>query len=173
MERWIRISKIYEVSSSGRVRSIDRIVNAKLGSKKRTAGRILKQVVSSEGYGMVNVGGLNSVSVHRLIAGAFIPNSNGLPCVNHKNGIKTDNRIENLEWVTYSDNTKHSYKIGLQKPQRGTAHVNAVLDDLSVRVIREAYELNMGTQSQIAKYFGISQQHVSDIINKRRWTHSI
>lgn len=57
-------------------------------------------------------------SVHRIIAEKYIPNPENKPCVNHKNGIKDDNRIENLEWVTYSENEKHSYDVLGKKGQR-------------------------------------------------------
>lgn len=115
----------YEVSNLGRVRSLDRNVKSKasLSGYSKVKGRILRQGIASNNYCMValyNDKVQNCRTVHSLIAGAFIPNPNSLPCVNHINGIKTDNRIENLEWVTYSENNYHEVReLGRVAPWKG------------------------------------------------------
>ena len=70
-------------------------------------------------------------SVHREVALKFIPNPNSLPTVNHKNGVKTNNRVENLEWLSHADNTSHANDLGLVKRQKLSC------DD--VRKIRRLY----------------------------------
>ena len=98
----------YQVSNLGRVRSLN---YHRMGITK-----LLKARKDKDGYNMaflVRSGYNRPVGVHRLVAQAFIPNPNNYPCVNHKNEVKDDNRVENLEWCTVRYNTL--YGTGVQR----------------------------------------------------------
>ena len=96
---------LYQVSDHGNVKSL-------IGEDKI----ILKPSINPGGYYNVVLKGRKTRRIHRLVALAFIPNPNNLPEVNHKDGIKTNNKLNNLEWTTSSKNQKHSYRLGLSKP---------------------------------------------------------
>ena len=104
----------YQASSLGRIRSLDRVVKRRNWSSFRLPGRVLKPRLSHKGYllvGLCTEARTKNYSVHRLVARAFIPNPKGKPEINHRNGDKTDNRVENLEWVTTAENVRHSITV--------------------------------------------------------------
>ena len=93
---------LYEVSNLGRVKS--------LNYRKPGKEKILKNIESNYGYLMVGLtknGKQKLFTVHRLVAETFIPNLEGKPCIDHINTVKSDNRVENLRWVTYEENNNN------------------------------------------------------------------
>ena len=125
-DEYIDFKDDYQVSNFSRVRSF-----------KQGAVNILHAKVNKKGYVYVSLsknGKSKNVLVHVLVAKTFIPNPENKPEVNHENGNKNDNRIENLTWVTRSENIQHALKLGLVKT--GCEHCNAVLTAKQVREIR-------------------------------------
>ena len=151
MEEWKEIFSNYHVSTLGNV-----------DSTKYKSRRRLKQWVNQNGYLFISLYFGNKrkhYAVHHLVALAFVPKVDGKSQINHINGIKTDNRVENLEWVTPSENTLHAVRTGL-KPV-GEKHYKAKLTNAEVQLIREnpqglsIYEL--------ASLFGVHAATVSKI----------
>lgn len=138
----------YEVSNLGNVRSLDKSVCSKNGSKAIKKGKIRSLKITKYGYKEVNLSKGNEVKskrVNRLVAEAFLPNPNNLPCVNHKNEDKLDNRVENLEWCDVQYNTR--YGNGIRK-QLETKVKRGIIDESHIGLSRkEVYNLTKNTQS--------------------------
>lgn len=118
-EEWKTIENYpnYEISNMGRVRALKYYSN--IHKKYYDREIILKEKTNMHGYKMVglsNSDGRKSFSIHRLVAKAFIKNSNNYKEVNHIDGNKANNCYINLEWCTRKSNILHAYRIGLKKP---------------------------------------------------------
>lgn len=141
MEFWADITEdgFYQISNKGRIRSRNGIRNP----KEKTGG-----------YLGLTIRGKNYL-VHRLVAAAFVPNPEGKPEVNHKDGCNQNNAADNLEWVTHAENMQHASAIGRMKNAGTNSKVTA----------QQAQEIKASRmkQQELAEVFGISQATVSRI----------
>jgi hypothetical protein len=146
----------------------------KRGNKHQ--GTFLKYNINRKGYAIVKLYPVKTVSVHRLVAETFIPNSYNLPQVNHIDGNKLNNSVANLEWCSNEYNLSHANETGLISDDtrpRGIGHGRAKITEADVIEIRHRYKsgckINGG--AAIARDYGIHSSTVNDIVNLRLWTH--
>jgi len=155
----------YEVSSLGRVR------RTRTGSGTRV-GLILRPALDKDGYAFVYLCRESTRKFHRvsrMVAAAFLGPAPIGHQVNHKNGVKIDNQVGNLEWVTRSENRLHAFATGLQTGTRGDQNGRSKLKEADVRVIRAARGHEM--QDSLASRFGVDQSTISDIQRGKSWRH--
>lgn len=163
MEVWkdVRENANYEVSNTGRVR--------RKGSDVDKASRERK------GYLAVNLykdGKESCRTIHRLVAEAFIPNPECKPDVNHIDGVKHNNFVENLEWATKSENMLHAYQTGLAKPSRsmlGKKNPNAGRKGKPIRIVETGEVFN--TSLECEKAINGNNRHINDCLKGRLKTH--
>jgi hypothetical protein len=170
METWkavIGLEEIYEISDQGNIR---RIYPFKSDGRKQSKGPTIYMDKKYPRVRLYKNGASRDCVVHRLVMAAFV---GPLPIgheVNHKNGVKTDNRLENLEYVTHSENQQHAYRVLLIPTRKGSKSPMAKVqedDVLAMRALRRR-----GWQiRQIAREFGLSEPTVSQICNNKLWRH--
>lgn len=164
--------EIYEISNLGNVRTKDRIGTGGYYVK----GHYLSQRDNSNGYLRCNMnifGVQKEYLVHRLVASLFIQNPENKPFVNHIDGNKHNNIVDNLEWCTKSENEKHAWATGLKTDTatKGELHGMHKLKESDVRYIRENHIRNGGSMKTgtLAKMFSVNPQTITEIVSNRIW----
>ena len=163
----------YEISSEGRIKSLERVIIEKTGKQRTKKEKIVTAKRSGNYLGVTLHGdkGSKRFYIHRLVALAFIPNPNNKDCVNHLNRNKHDNRICNLEWVSYKENTEHalaSREWDIPCPKGEHCHSSKV-SEADVIWIRENWE--PGQTAKYAKDYKVTYAAMSRIVKGINWRH--
>lgn len=165
-EEWFDLpggNGLYQISTLCRIRSF----------VKDPAGRIMK-LSNSQGYKCFTYyknGKRVRPLLHREYAKMFIPNTENKPCINHINAIKTDNRIENLEWCTRAENNRHAVKMGLHRGMIGKSECarTRILTPDQVREIRLKYKPRKYPMKKLAEEYGTAKGNIKHIVRRRTW----
>lgn len=159
-----RVIRHYKVSNFGQIKSLDRVIQYKQKEYFKK-GTILKQQTRKDGYKQVMIY-INKKAkrqyVHRLVASAFIPNLKNKPEVNHKNGIKSDNKFSNLEWVTDSEQRYHAEANGLCRKQPRKLNKDQVQQLRNLWA--EGYSVG-----KLMKIFPLKSKALRDIVSRRTY----
>jgi hypothetical protein len=199
-EEWktIPFAPDYEVSSLGQVRSW-MIWGGGGNGKSLKHPRLLRQSLKKKGKGyygvmLVTKGGRKHFRVNRLVALVFIPNPENKPQVNHKDLIKGNNRIDNLEWALPVENVQHAITSGILWGQhgqgaKGERNAKAKLSEDEIREIRERWDCGCSTNkckggtrkqkfcphgastAQLASDYSVSQMQIQNIVRSKHWGH--
>ncbi len=161
--------KYYQISNHGRLKSLKRTWMSGIKSKRSHPEMILKtQIIKGYETVLLNDAGKHLRKIHRLVAECFIENPSNKKNVNHKDGNKLNNHVENLEWNTVKENEFHAMINGLKA--RGEKHGMCRLTINKVMMIRKL--CSMGEKMvDIATEFNISVAHVSRIYHRQVWSH--
>jgi hypothetical protein len=129
-------------------------------------------MISERGYGRIEVRG-KILRVHRLVAEAFVPNTDNLPEVNHIDGDKTNNHRDNLEWVSRRSNMRHAFQAGLCTVRSGERSPRALLTQAEVDSIRSEYVHGSRTHglSSIGAKYGVTPHCIHRIVKRKSWAY--
>lgn len=160
----------YLVSNIGRIKSLSR----KSFNDRSTIKEKILKLANIQGYHVTTLfeNGIRRMwKVHRLVATAFIPNPDNKSQINHKNAIRDDNRVENLEWVTHQENADHALENGLLNPPLGENHENSKLTDQMVIEARKDYSNGNISIDKIAEKYGVSSPTMRKAIRGETWKY--
>lgn len=164
----------YEVSNEGNIRTIERVIKLPTHEYLKKQ-KLLTQFEDGRGYFHVKLyngnGKCKSLTVHRIVALTFLNNPKELTEVNHIDHNKSNNHSYNLEWITRSDNIKHSYIHRDPKTYKGSGNKNSKLTEEQVISIRKEYKNNKTTYKQLAYKNNVGITLIGYIINNKTWTH--
>jgi hypothetical protein len=160
----------YKVSNLGRIKSLDRLVNSKHGLATKKGKVLTPTLKDYYRIGLSKNCKVKSFLVHRLVAIHFLNKPIDKDCVNHKNGIKTDNRDLNLEWCTQQENITHSITSKLVD-QLGEKHHNSKLNSKQVLKIRELYKTTDTSYSQLGEKFNVNWGTIRNVVKRKTWNH--
>lgn len=174
MEVWKSVKGyewLYEVSNLGRVKGLEKVRVIGNGGIRVYPETIFKSCRNTKGYCVVilrDYGYNKTFSVHRLVAEHFIDNPNSLRQVNHKNGVKSDNRVENLEWCTYQENNAHAKRTGLLRSE-GELNYMSKLNSTQVLKIRSLKGIK--SIKELSAEYSVTKESIYNIWKFGTWKH--
>lgn len=172
--RMIDFNPAYEISSLGRVRYWKHEGVLYRGQQPVFVPSFVKPSVSNKGYERTSIpsnGKMKSMTIHRLVALAFIPNPLNKSQVNHKNRMKKDNRADNLEWMTARENVDHAIALNGGKGfgPSGEKSGASKLKEEDVRFIRQSYQDKTMSAVELSIKFGITRRAVTKVTSRKSW----
>lgn len=174
MEIWKDIKGyegLYQISNIGNVKSLPKKCDLQNGHIRFTIEKVMKFGINPNGYKYVNLRKnktAKNTRIHRLVAEHFIHNSLNKKCVNHINGIKSDNRETNLEWVTFSENNIHARVMGLNKTtDKHISPAKKVIDSQTGQIYYSIYSLSKTISIKLPLLYKILNNKVYNFTSYR------
>jgi len=161
----------YQASDYGQIKSLSRKITLYNNGTYYTKEKIKNQSINRKGYPIVSLNKpeiQKTMTVHRLVALTFTPNVNNKPEINHIDGNKLNNNINNLEWCTAKENSKHAVKLGLKKGNFGEKNGLSKVTKEIVKLIRKSNTLS---GKELAQILNVSETTISSIARYKTWSN--